>query len=272
MHVVLVVAVVPGGHYDVALAARRTLRLDRRQFARGDAVGPIRQIFDRCPAQLSSKNVHHELTSLSRLDAARPGGFGRAKISERRRDRARRQSAELMTADAAIVLHQAEPVGQLDVFRDVTLTAELLGGRNLEHRIPIDRWIVLRRGCVVRRDHGGEIELLARIGIDLRRIDQAVAAHPDFIVCLRQIGHDIAALIVSDDHAGKAGRQFLGLRDHPHAGFRPVRTAHDAADVVALDRHRCLRVRPRPPQSPRYQCSCCKDRGCERNTIYASSS
>ena len=46
----------------------------------------------------------------------------------------------------------------------------------------------------------------------------------------------IAALIVGDDDLGELGRQVVGLRDHPDAGFRSVRAGDDAADIVAVDR------------------------------------
>ena len=47
--------------------------------------------------------------------------------------------------------------------RDAALAAELIGGRNLQHRVPVDRRIVVRRGGFVRRDDGGDAHALARL-------------------------------------------------------------------------------------------------------------
>ena len=69
----------------------------------------------------------------------------------------------------------------------------------------------MRGRRLVGRGHGGQVELLARLALDLRAVDEAVAAHPDVVVGLRQIGDDVAALVVGDDDADEAhaaGRAF----------------------------------------------------------------
>jgi len=73
-----------------------------------------------------------------------------------------------MAADAADVLHLLEPIDLVELLRNVALAAELAGIRNLEHRVPVDRRIVLRRCRLVRRRHRAQIELLARLAVDLR--------------------------------------------------------------------------------------------------------
>ena len=148
-----------------------------------------------------------------------------------------------------LFLISVEPIGQLGLFRNVAFAAELISGRDLQHRVPVDRRIILRGRRIVRRRHRGQVELFARIGFDHGRIDQAVAAHPHFVMCLRKIGHDVAALVVGDDHLGVAGCQIVCLRDHPNAGFRSVRTGDHAANVVIVDLHR-LRLRRRPDEPP----------------------
>ena len=62
--------------------------------------------------------------------------------------------------------------------------------------------------------------MLARLRPHPRRIDETVAAHPDLVIGLRQVGNDIAAFIVGDDDLGEAGRQIGGLGDDPDAGLR----------------------------------------------------
>lgn len=93
----------------------------------------------------------------------------------------------------------------------------------------------------VRRRHGCEVELLAGLRAHFRRIHQSVAAHPDLVVHVRrQIGKDIAALVVGDDDLGEFGRQFGGFRDHPNAGLGTRWAAHHATDVVIVDGDRGL--------------------------------
>ena len=148
-----------------------------------------------------------------------------------------RELAELVAADAAVVLHAVEIVGDLHVRRRV-LAAEELRIRDLHHRVPVDRRIVFRRLRLVRRQHCGQVELLAGLALHLRRVDEAVAAHPDVVVGFRQIGDDVAALIVGDDALDVAHRQVARFRDHPDAGLGTAGAAHDAADVIIVDGHR----------------------------------
>ena len=249
VQIMLVVGPVPRGDDDVALDALRPLRFVFGQLALGDAVGPFGEIFDRRRGEIAGDEVDHQRAGLAGLHAARPGFFRGFEFAKPLRQRARGEPTELMAADAAIVLHGVEPVGLLDLVRNVAMAAELVGAGNFQHRIPVDRRIDFCGFRGIRRRHGFEIELLAGLGFDLRRIGEAIAADPDRVFGLRQIGHDVAALIVGDDHLGVAGRQVVSLGDHPDAGFRAVRRRHHAADVGLFDRDRGLGPRLRPDKT-----------------------
>ena len=227
---------------DVALDALRPRRLGKRQLALRDALGPVAEILERHAAELTGGDGDHVLAGLAGLDAAHPGLFvGLDRVHVELRDRAGRELAELVAADAAVVLHAVEIVGDLDVGRRV-LAAEDLGLRDLHHRVPVDRRVVLRGFRLVRRRHRGQIELLAGLALHLRRVDEAVAAHPDVVIGLRQIGDDVAALVVGDDDLDVAHRQIARFRDHPDAGL-------GTAGAFAR-RRRCRRCRWPPPERP----------------------
>ena len=83
----------------------------------------------------------------------------------------------------------------------------------------------------------GQIEVLAERDIHSRGVDESVAAHPDLVVRLRQIGNEVAPGIVGDDDLGEFGRQIGGLCDDPNAGLRPVRAGDDAANVGCAYRY-----------------------------------
>ena len=166
-------------------------------------------------AEIAGDEIDHQRAGLAGLHAARPGFFRGFEFAKSLRQRARGEVAELVAADAAVVLHGVEPVGLLDLVGNVAVAAELIGAGNFQHRIPVDRRIDFRGFRGIRRRHGFEIELLAGLGFDLRRIGEAIAADPDRVFGLRQIGHDVAALIVGDDHLGEAGRQVVSSRRSP---------------------------------------------------------
>ena len=131
--------------------------------------------------------------------------------------------------------------------------AEILRRRHFHHRVPVDRRVVVRRRPLVRRRQRRVIELLAGLRAQLGRIHQPVAAHPDAVVRGRQVGDDVAALVVRHHHLGELRRQFSRLRDHPHAGFGPGRAAHHAADVVVVDSdRRLLGIRRRRNQGQQF--------------------
>ena len=102
----------------------------------------------------------------------------------------------------------------------------------------------MRGRGIVRRRHGRMIDDLAGLRAQLGRIHETIAAHPDLVVRGRQIGDDIAALVVGHDDLDEVGRQVVGFCDHPDAGFRPFRSGHHAADIVGVDGDRLRRGRP----------------------------
>src|SRR5438552_718908 len=110
-------------------------------------------------------------------------------MSERLRDVARRVIAELMTIAAAIGLDDVEPlILALEFHGDAIAVRsgarKLVLVRRPQQGEPIDRRIILRGGSKIRCDHGRQVQRLARLARDLRRIYQAVPAYPDVIMRL----------------------------------------------------------------------------------------
>src|SRR6267378_1370975 len=96
----------PRRDHDIAFDALRTRRLAPGQFTLGDAVGPVTEIFEGGAAEIPGKIVGHLLAGLPRLNAPYPGRCAGIELAESFGDRAGRFLAELMTTDAADVLHQ----------------------------------------------------------------------------------------------------------------------------------------------------------------------
>ncbi len=148
-----------------------------------------------------------------------------------------------MAAGAAIGVDDvANPLAlALYTWRDAVArrasAGEITGRRYLQHRQPVLRGIVLGRDARTRRGHGGQRELLAGCRFGFRRVGETVAAHPHVVGRLRQIGHDIAALIVGDDAFDKTRGKVGRLGDDPDAGFRSLWTGHDTTDVIDVDGH-----------------------------------
>ena len=111
--------------------------------------------------------------------------------------------------------------------------------RHLEHREPIARGIVRRRGARVRRGDRREVERLAAGRFRLRRIDEPVAAHPHAVARLGEIGNQVATLIVGHDDAHELRRQIVRLGDHPDARLGSARAGDDAPDIVLTDVDSC---------------------------------
>ena len=149
--------------------------------------------------------------------------------------------ADPVTGDTAGGLYHIQPCRlTFHVFRHGLVpvrTRELALVRDVEHRVPVDCRVVLRRGRGVRRSHCVQIEQCARSRLNLRRIDQPVAAHPDTVISLGEVGHHVAALIVGDNDLGELGRQFGRLGDDPHTRFRPIGAGDHAADIGFTDAH-----------------------------------
>ena len=119
VEILLLVRPVPGGDHHIALEAGRPRRLGMGQFALGDPISPVAEILVGRAAELAGQDIHHELARLARLGATNPGLFTRLEVTERLRDRAGGRLPELMTAYAAVVFHQVEPVVLPDVARNI---------------------------------------------------------------------------------------------------------------------------------------------------------
>ena len=241
VEVMLFIHPIAEGDHEVALHALRTLRFGMRKFAPGDAVGPIGEILDGQRAH-SGQLAHHELRGLSRLHPAYPGLFGSVEVPQGGLDGARGKLAELVAANAAVVFHFVEPLGlrhlggDSGIFTaDGIVAVELVGGGNLQHRVPIDRRIILRCGGFVGSDHGGEIQMLAGFSHHFRAIHQSIAADPDAVGRFGQFGNEVTATIVGDDNLDVSHRQIARFGDHPDAGFRTIGAGDHATDVIAID-------------------------------------
>src|SRR5439155_1345260 len=114
------------------------------------AVGPLREILERCAAQLTRQWIDHERRRLTRLYPAHPGVLA-AEIGEGGGDRPGRFLPELVAADAGAVLERDEPVLLRDVRGDAVFAAELALFRDRQQRIPVDRRVMMRRSRRGRR-------------------------------------------------------------------------------------------------------------------------
>ncbi len=238
VQIVLLRTPFPRGDHNVALDALRPLRLVFWQLALLNALRPIGEIFEGRAAELSCNAIGHHRTGLAGVYATHPGFLVRFEFAERFGNRARGKLAELVTADAVHVVHLTQPVIDGNAFRDAALATEFAQRRNLHHRVPIGRGIILGRRPLIGGNDGSEIELLTGLGVHFLRVDQSVASHPDFIGGARQIRNDVAPLIVGHHHLGVFGGEVGRFRDHPDACFRPFAAAHHPADVVLVDRNR----------------------------------
>ena len=158
---------------------------------------------------------------------------------------ARPEGADPVAGDAAGGLYDIQPCRvAFDVLRHV-LVAVRAGKvtlvRDVQHRKPVDRRIILRGGRRIRRRHGRQIDDLPRRRHDPRRVDEPVAAHPDIVIGLGEVRNDIASLIVGDDDFGEWRRQPGGLGNHPDAGFGPVFAGDHPAQIMLANADRGLR-------------------------------
>ena len=233
---------VPLGDDHVALDPPGPRRRLGRHLAGHDAAGPVGVHLERGAAAHAVEAPAHAAPGLPGLDAAVPGRHQRVELAELGRNLPRRLAPEPVTGGAPTRLEAAQPRCLVRHVRRnavpvLTGARELVGSRHLEQRVPVAGRIVLRRRLRVGRDDRRQIEVGARRHLLLGRIDEPVAAHPDVVGRLRQVRHDVAALVVGDHGAVEPGRQVHGLGDHPDPRLGPVRPGHDPADVVVVDGH-----------------------------------
>ena len=233
---------IPHRDHDVALDALRPWRR-RRHFAAVDAIGPIGEEQQRALLAHIVDAVQHLRAGLARGEPALPRMLQRRERAELLRDLARAFRAQLMARRAAAGLDHPQPLGlALDVRIDaVALRAgagKFAGFRNAEQRQPLAGGVILRGRVIVGRNHRRQVQRLARRGHRAFRINQAIPAHEDRVIRLRQIGQQVASLVVGDDDPDEGRWELFRLRDHPDAGFGALAAAHHAADVVAVHGNR----------------------------------
>ena len=247
VHVRLRIRPVPQRHDDVPLHAPRAGGRRRRVLARLDAVGPVGVHRQRAVAPDLRQPRVHGAARLPGLHAAVPGGEVRVEVAERLGNLSRGLVPQCVTSRAAVgVDHRADPLAlALDVRRDAVpvrpRAGELVRSGDLEQGEPVLRRVVLRRRCRVGGHDRREVERRARLRLRLLGIHQPVAAHPDVVGGLRQIGEQVASRVVRHDDPGETGGQIAGLRDHPDPGLGAVGTGDHTGDVVAVHRDRPAR-------------------------------
>ena len=224
-------APVPQADDDIALQALRPLGPRGRQLARGDPIGPIGKLTEHPLSVEPADVVRHVGHGLAGSDAPRPGFDRGIEMAELLRNGTRRLVAELVAGVATVGLREIEPLTLIGRFS----YREFVSLRDLEHRIPVDRRVVLRRVGRARRDRCLQVEDFSGRGLHLGRIDQPVAAHPYAVIGFRKLGDQVAAAVVRDHDLGELGREIVRLRDHPDSGLGPVRTRHDPGKIAFAD-------------------------------------
>ena len=239
VHVGRLAAPVPQGQHDIPLDALWPRRLRKRQLALGDPIGPVAEILERQLRVEAADRTDHIVLCLSRLNAPRPCFRRIIEMAERGGDRARAEGADPVAGDAAGGLDNIQPCRvTLDVLRHVLVAVragEVALVRDVQHRKPVDRRVILRGGRRIRRRHGRQIDGLPRRRHDPRRVDESVAAHPDIVIGLGEVRNDVASLIVGDDDFGECRRQPVGLGNHPDAAFGPVFAGDHPAQIMLAD-------------------------------------
>ena len=224
---------VPQRNDQVPLDAARPGRA-RRGLARRDPGGPVGEHLERA---LPAEPVHraaHRVAALAGLDPMVPRRDGRVEVVEVLHD-ARRRVAKLM-AELTPLLHDVDPRPlALEVLRNTvavgTGAGELMCRRWLDQRVPVVAGVVLRCSLLVRRHDAGERHVLpARGQLDLRRVDQPIAADPDIVGRLGQLGQQEPTTGVRHHDLGELGLQLVGFRNHPDTGLRAVVTGDGAGD------------------------------------------
>ncbi len=165
--------------------------------------------------------------------------------------------ADLVTVTAAVQLDGVEPLflaleGDRHAVAFGARAGEKAPVRDLEHGEPVDGRVVRRRRGGARRHDRAQVDDLAARALDLRRIGQPVAPHPQTVGGLRQAGDHVPPVIVRDHDPGESGAELGRFRDDPDAGFRSILAGDHAADIAAADLHRGGRglLRARPDHRP----------------------
>jgi len=144
---------VPQGYNDIARLAFRALRLGEGQFAGGDAIGPIAEQSEGARRIQPADRTDHIIGGLPDLDAIFPGGRRGIKMAEGLGYGPRRGIAQLMAGVAAVRLDDVKPLLLALHLRGHAVAVRLCPGagkfvrrRDVQHRVPVDGRIILRRG------------------------------------------------------------------------------------------------------------------------------
>src|SRR6266540_1979861 len=152
-----------------------------------------------------------------------------------------------MTGPARARLEGPEPLSLTPYIRRHPVSVgpawcELALVRNAHQGKPVTGRIVLRRRARIGRHDRGQVQEPSRDRLTLRGIHEPVAAHPHAVAGLGEVGQQVPPLIIGDDDLDELGRQIARFGDHPDACFGPARAGNDAADVVAVDVDRWVRL------------------------------
>jgi hypothetical protein len=248
------------GHDEIALDAVRSGRRRRRQLSGVDSVGPLGQTAD-VPAVRGVEGADgsdHGAAARARLKPSRPRLDRRAlRRFEGHGKLASGLVAELMTVAAPVELHGVEPLLLAPECHRHAVTVGSRAGEqalvgDLEHGEPIDGRVVLGRRRGAGRGHRSQVHDAAARRLDLRRVDEAVAAHPHTVARGREVRDHVPAAVVGDHDLREPGPELGGLRDDPDTGLRPILAGDDPSDVPGADLHSagCVRLSRRPGRQP----------------------
>jgi hypothetical protein len=211
-------------------------------FALGDPLGPVGVDLERPLFALVVQHAVHRSAANARAEPPLPRlcmclelGLGLQHVI----DGTRELIPELM-AEVAVGLERVDVVvlREHGFSKTVALGAgpgagKLLCRRRLEERQPVVAGIDLRRLLRGLGRSGGEREFSRTgLGLNRRRVHQAVSPDEDAVIGCRQFGHHESALIVGDDDLDEVGRQVLGLCDDPDPRLRALAAAHHAGEIA----------------------------------------
>src|ERR1700680_1146927 len=133
-----------------------------------------------------------------------------------------------------LVAYLMAVIAFLQVEHEFALSRRIIG--EFQQGSPPGGRVDLRGALGGRRNLRFDIEPVAgRCRLSLR-VDEAITAREYLVIGLRQIGYQIAALVIGHYDACEFRREVLSLGDHPTTGFRPFRTGHDTADGLLANR------------------------------------
>ena len=241
VHVVDLGAPFPQRDDDVALDTLRAWRR-RRHGARGNPVTPAGEHLQAPLAAEPAHDVGHLRPALPHLHPMVPGGQCRVELFEVV-DLADDAVSQLVAEHAALLLDVDPLPLMLQVGRDAipvrSGAGELARRRRLDQGIPVVGRVNPSRFGRCGRHGGLDVEGRARLGGDTGRIEQAVAADPDLVAGLGEVGNQVAATVTGHHALDELGRQVGRFGDDPHALFRSVRARDGAADVTLCGPSRC---------------------------------